>query len=247
MMFGKRLYGVVGGNRPSTPLDLRESAPVDGPEFNRPLVYGRIDTGEVTLRWPGSDKAEKYVVKPREEESKTMATATSNGAMETTAAPAAETKRAGGQKVSPRFQVIVDMYNAGKSYRQIAEELGVAKVTVEHHLRRARELGVIQPRRPTAGGATIAGELEQRLCELEARLQRLEEAKGQAPGVAVLEDLSRELDSVKRELGILAGGLGELSARMRALEEQGREGSPDTTQQLLRLLELALTQQRRTA
>lgn len=169
------------------------------------------------------------------------------GAMETTAAPAAETKRAGGQKVSPRFQVIVDMYNAGKSYRQIAEELGVAKVTVEHYLRRARELGVIQPRRPTVGGATIAGELEQRLGELEARLQRLEEAKGQAPGVAVLEDLSRELDSVKRELGILAGGLGELSARMRALEEQGREGSPDTTQQLLRLLELALTQQRRTA
>src|SRR5690554_6484677 len=125
---------MIGAKSIAYPMDLRNAGPVDGPEFERPLVRGSIETGVVEVRRPGSDVVERHAVKPREEESKTMATATSNGAMETTAAPAAETKRAGGQKVSPRFQVIVDMYNAGKSYRQIAEELGVAKVTVEHHL-----------------------------------------------------------------------------------------------------------------
>ena len=29
------------GRRPSTPMDLREVGPVDGPEFDRPLVHGR--------------------------------------------------------------------------------------------------------------------------------------------------------------------------------------------------------------
>ena len=52
--------------RTAYPHDLREDGRPDDPLFNRPLVYARIDTGEVQFRRPGSDVMERHEVGTRE-------------------------------------------------------------------------------------------------------------------------------------------------------------------------------------
>src|SRR5690606_13302074 len=44
------------------PKDLRDAGRPDDPLFERPLVHGRIDSGVVTVRRPGSDEIEVYHV-----------------------------------------------------------------------------------------------------------------------------------------------------------------------------------------
>jgi len=46
------------GWRNRYPKDLRDAGRPDDPLFDRPLVYGRIDTGVVTMRRPGSGEVE---------------------------------------------------------------------------------------------------------------------------------------------------------------------------------------------
>src|SRR5690606_38174353 len=50
------------GRRSRYPKDLRDAGRPDDPLFDRPLVYGRIDTGVVTVRRSGSDEVEIYHV-----------------------------------------------------------------------------------------------------------------------------------------------------------------------------------------
>jgi len=45
------MLGCRGGRR-RYPKDLRDAGRPDDPLFDRPLVYGRIDTGVVTMRRP---------------------------------------------------------------------------------------------------------------------------------------------------------------------------------------------------
>jgi len=66
-MLGRR------GGRSRYPKDLRDAGRPDDPLFERPLVHGRIDSGVVTVRRPGSDEVEVYHVPKREGESKVNA------------------------------------------------------------------------------------------------------------------------------------------------------------------------------
>ena len=49
------------------PKDLRDAGRPDDPLFERPLVHGRIDSGVVTVRRPGSDEIEVYHVPAKRE------------------------------------------------------------------------------------------------------------------------------------------------------------------------------------
>jgi len=84
------------------PHDLREAGRTDDPLFSRPLVYGRIDTGVVEMRRPGSDVKERHELKTTTKEAPTVARSESTKTEATTPTTEKPTaKRRGPKPGSP--------------------------------------------------------------------------------------------------------------------------------------------------
>src|SRR5690606_26060131 len=123
------------GKRPSTPLDLRESGSPDDPAFQRPLVYGRTDTGIVEIRRPGEEvvgrngvpfsmrsgrQVQTVAVTPRKRKAKTVG----NDAADAEHSPEL-TRR------------VAELYNAGATWKEMMRELNTPSSTSSRHTKKA--------------------------------------------------------------------------------------------------------------
>lgn len=229
--------------------------------FDRPLVRGTItpEGGVVEVRRPGSDEVERLEIRKARTKSgkevskvvETMAKAAANGATQRDAGPAAD-KPAGekpstraGKEISDQTRRVAELYNQGVSVSDIMEQLEMARSTVHRHIKQARDVGLItkwrHPALVAAGGQS--------------------EQSGVDP--SAVEDLRRELGECRKELEVarkeleaVVSGLAELTRRIEALESRAVAvmapapvvtvpGDGETVQRLLRLLELAMTDERR--
>lgn len=238
------------------PRDLRDEGRPDDPLFNSPLVYGRIADGVVEVRRPGSDEKERFEVgtgRKREVGSSQM------NMVETKAVNGTTTG-----EVSPRLSIVAELYNAGETWESMVQKLGISDSTLGKYIRRARKAGLItvvreRGRRPSGGSGDASAHPEsedvdgllRRMVQLEERVEILQSNRSTpGPGITVLEDLSRELEAVKKELDIVVTGLAELTKRIRALEEQPPRVAvdpvnADIARELVKLLELAITREGR--
>lgn len=255
---------MIGSKGISRPMDLRDAGRPEDPLFARPLVYGRIDTGVVEVRRPGSDEVERHVVKLAAPAVKSAAaspvlTTTRKGHVvmveavqmkkdvrpdvaAVTAIEVTETASTG-----DRVAIVARLYREGATYRQMAEAIGVSDRSIHYYIQRAVEAGLIEKRRtPKQVEKPNKDNLDEVMRLIQEIKRRIDDIALQpAPSLALFENLSRELDEVKREHEILAGGLAELSNRLRAIEEKPVTGlvagtEPDAQNRVFRLLELAL-------
>lgn len=242
------------GKRPSTPLDLRESGSPDDPAFQRPLVYGRIDTGIVEIRRPGSDVVERNEVSFNMRSGREVQTMTVTARKQK--AKTVDNDAADAADIPELTRRVAELYNAGATWKEMMRELNKPSSTISRHTKKARELGLITNLRSGSDRFTIQPGLKNvldRLNSLERQIQSLE---------TQLKDTNdtnaAAIERIRNEIDIFSSGLVELTRRIEALEARmadvtltskaHKETGGEMAQRLLRLLELVLAgEARRTA
>lgn len=240
MVRGSFVAQAIYNTRNGYPRDLREEGNPHDEAFNRPIVYGRIDTGVVEYRRPGSDVVERVEPKKRIKEVPAVEARTNNA-----------TEAAQGTN---RLETVAKMYNEGATYEQIAQAIGLKRGSISRYVNRAMNEGLIdRGRNARRGGVERMEEVLARIGSIEARLKEVEMSKASVglKRLSVSEGIEETLGEIRQELATLANGLAEITERVNALEgrEEPKDADPDMTmtRQFMRLLELVLAGERKSA
>lgn len=200
--FGTRMFARTSGY----PLDLRDAGDPHDPAFDRPLVVGRIAegvvdvrdrvTGEMVRHEVGRDKTKEVIkIAPQHE----LAVKEVDVKHEEARSEMSEEKAVRRPLTQERIEKAAELYNEGKSYRVIGDELGVKRGSVAYYLKLAEEQGLVTLGRESFAktGATQTDHLK-----------------------TLVEDAVREIKATTSRIDGLVGRVEDLSKRITQLEEE---------------------------
>lgn len=200
--FGTRMFARTSGY----PLDLRDAGDPHDPAFDRPLVVGQIAegvvdvrdrvTGEMVRHEVGRDKTKEVIkIAPQHE----LAVKEVDVKHEEARSEMSEEKAVRRPLTQERIEKAAELYNEGKSYRVIGDELGVKRGSVAYYLKLAEEQGLVTLGRESFAktGATQTDHLK-----------------------TLVEDAVRELKAAASRIDEMAGRIDDLAQRLGRLEEE---------------------------